>query len=495
MLKKIKESCEKFYNRNAFCIKENYYTYADFARKISDIKNLIERNNKNSNKIIGIITYDDIETYSSVFGVWFANCTFLPINPWNPKARNTEIIKQAGVNIILSSNHNITQIIDPESLTLLFTDELSDVTLNLELPELKDSDIIYILFTSGSTGIPKGVPVNRKNFNSFIDSFLVIGYQLDEHDKFLQIYDFSFDASLHCYVLPLCLGACVYTVPQEEIKYLYAYDLLKKHEITFAKMSPSTLSYLRPFFDKITLKKLRYSLLGGEPLYDDIAGEWASCLPNAKIQNVYGPTEATINCMYYDWNRKNSTKKTFNGIVSIGKPFGDTIAIVVDEELNILSKGETGELCVSGSQVITGYWNNPEKNIETFFVHRINNKKRIFYRTGDFVFVDNDGDYMYCGRIDHQVQIQGYRVELGEIEKHVSDYTTMRNIAIAKRNDIGNMDICLFVENYKGDTNNIYNYIKSKLPQYMLPYKIIIVHAFPCNISGKIDRNALLKMI
>jgi D-alanine--poly(phosphoribitol) ligase subunit 1 len=495
MLKKIQNACIKFKDENAFYINGEYFSYQVFAQQISNVRHLLELNQlKDSSKLIGVITFDEIYTYSSIIGVLFAGYGFVPINPANPIDRNESIINQSGIKIILTSTEyndlyklpNITQ------LKVINTSQLDNVDIDISIPDICEDEIAYLLFTSGSTGIPKGVPISRRNLHSFIDAFFALGYELSNKDRFLQMFDLTFDLSLMSYMTPLCIGACVYTVPFGEIKYTSIYSLLEDHNITIALMVPSILSYLRPYFDDIRLPDLKYSLFCGEALYNDITNEWSHCVPNALVQNVYGPTEATIFCLTYDWAKEMASEKSFNGIVCIGKPMNNMFSIIVDEQLKELPAGEKGELCLSGGQLTSGYWNNPEKNKDSFFKYTIKGVERTFYKTGDLCFIDLQGDFMFCGRVDHQVKIQGFRVELSEIEHHVRAFTELSQVAaIASADIIGNTQIILFLEKYKGNLKELNTYLKEKLPSYMIPAEIKCIDMMPLNSNGKIDRKAL----
>ncbi|MDD5571071.1 MAG: AMP-binding protein [Bacteroidales bacterium] len=495
-LEKIKNSCEKFPERNAFFINDKFYTYKEFSYLVSNIKDLIEKEETKKGNLIGIIINDDIYTYSSIFAILFSGNAYVPINPDNPIDRNINIIEQAGIKIILTSER-IPELENHKKLKTLKISDTSKIENKIQplvISDISDNESAYLLFTSGSTGIPKGVPITRKALDSFVDSFFLLDYKINQNDGFLQMFDLTFDLSIMSYVIPLCIGACVYPVPSNVIKYTGVYDIMETHEITFALMVPSILSFLRPYFNDIKLEKLRYSLFCGEALYDDIAGEWSECVPNALIQNVYGPTEATIFCLTYNWNKKYSEKKSFNGIVSIGKPMNNVSAIIVDENLKILPDGEKGELCLSGNQLTEGYWKDIEKNKESFF--KLNNKEKLFYRTGDICFIDEGGDFAYCGRLDNQIKVQGFRVELSEIEHHVRQITGLANVAaIPLVNKFGNTEIYLFVENYQDDANKIHEYLKLKIPQYMLPVDISSIPVFPLTSNGKINRKALLELI
>jgi non-ribosomal peptide synthetase component F len=350
------------------------------------------------------------------------------------------------------------------------------------------------MFTSGSTGKPKGVRISFANLNAFIRDFMAYpGYAFTPADRFLQIYDLSFDASVHCYAVPLTLGASVFTVPPDGIKYLEAYRLMRDFDLTFAKMPPSTLQYLKSYFDQIRLPLLRYCLLGGEAFPAALVEEWEKCIPNALIQNVYGPTEACINCTIYDWNAPGGSKKEHLGTGSIGKAFGSNRTLVVDTEGREATAGKEGELLVAGDQVSPGYWQRPDLDRKAFL--ELGPDGARYYRTGDLVVRDEEGDLLYLGRNDEQVQVRGYRVELGEIEMIAADFLKdSAVVAFGRQGEAGDMEILLAVESAQGKDleDSLKKHLSGHLPPYMLPASILVLPEFPRLVSGKTDRRALL---
>lgn len=446
-----------------------------------------------SEQYIGVITNDDLDTYSALLAILFSGKAFVPINPKNPAERNKSIIEQAGISIILNSNTNEDPIdFHHAHCEIVKTDDfaLSDKVIEvMEVPGERDA---YILFTSGSTGVPKGVPITRNSLFAFTEAFFALGYQVNEKDRFLQMFDLTFDLSIMSYFAPLCIGASILTVPAGEIKYSYVYRLLSAHKVTFALMVPSLLSYLRPFFREINLPDLKYSLFCGEALYEDLVRDWKVCVPNALIQNVYGPTEATIFCLVYDIPENLDECKSQNGIVCIGKPMINMGAVTIDDHKKINQNGEKGELCLYGAQVTNGYWKNEEKTREALFTDSLQGEQFTFYRTGDLCYLDEELDFMYLGRLDHQVKIQGFRVELSEIEHHVREFTNLSNVAaIAYKNKFGSDLIHLYIDPYAGDKEELKKQLASVLPQYMIPHKMTELDTFPLNVNGKIDRKEL----
>lgn len=487
-LNNILENLNKYKSNTAFYISDHNYTYLDLQQKITGIKIKLEKIGISKGDIVIIEIYNDIETYSSILALWTLGAAFVPLNPKHPKERNKRIRKQINTKYTISSNTK-TKAIHTKNL-------ISDSDIKISA-EINKNNLLYILFTSGSTGIPKGVQITHGNLSSFLSGTLYAGYNLSADDRFLQIYDLTFDASFAAWVLPLFIGASVYTVNPNKPKYLEAYKIMEKHKITFAKLTPAVLSYLSVYFSKINLPHLRYNTLGGEGLSLELAKLWSACIPNAEIHNVYGPTETTINTHIFKLNfQKDNSKKTYNGNLSIGKTHGKNIAIITDAKQNILPKGEKGELCISGEQISPGYFNDEAKNKKAFVKIHYKNKLIRFYCTGDSAYIDNNDDFIFCGRIDNQVQINGYRVELGEIEHIANKFGNALNYtAVTKKNKIGISEIYLFAEQLTANRKNLIHFLKQNLPQYMIPNKIINLENFPHTAGGKISINELKKIV
>ncbi|HRH66742.1 MAG TPA: AMP-binding protein [Bacteroidia bacterium] len=476
----------------AFCVAGTHYTYAEFGACVATIQQQIQSKGMEANSTIGILTYDDLQTYASVFAILFSGHTFVPINPLHPVSRNESILEQAEISVLLSSMlETDAMAFSSTSTMVLKTNMYADISAVPAFKEQEPERLAYILFTSGSTGVPKGVPLTINNLESFLRAFFELGFTIDSSDRFIQMFDMTFDLSIMSYMAPLCIGACVYTVPFDGIKYMQVYRLLEEHEITFALLVPSIITHLRPYFEEITLEKMKYSLFCGEALYEDVTMEWAKCIPNANLLNVYGPTEATIFCTTYPIKREGRNK-CLNGILCIGKAMNNMGAVIFNDAGNPAAAMEKGELCLQGKQVTPGYWKNEQKNKEAFF--RYDNIR--YYRTGDLCYADAEGDISYSGRIDFQVKIQGFRVELGEIEMHAREFLkTHAVVAIAKQNEATVWQIYLFVENYSKGTTELLQHLKETLPGYMLPAKIIGTGLFPLNSNGKTDRKALMQQV
>jgi D-alanine--poly(phosphoribitol) ligase subunit 1 len=495
-LERIAQNLLEKRERRAFYIGGTGYTYGELASAIAEIQSALKAE-KVGNGHVGVYLADDIHTYASILALWMSGRAFVPVNPLFPAARNRKIMEQLGLRWVLHSREMDPGVMIPgcRALHTGAIDLKSDRKPVLD-KYTRERDA-YVLFTSGSTGNPKGVRISFQNLYAFVRDFINYpAYSFTPEDRFLQIYDLSFDGSVPCYTVPLAIGASVHTVPPDGIKYLAAYKLIHEQRLTFVKMPPSTLSYLRPYFSSIRLPVVKYCLLGGEALPTLLAGEWEPCVPNALIQNVYGPTEATVNCLIYDWNGPGSQRKELNGIASIGKVFGTNRALVISENGALAKPGETGELLVAGDQVSPGYWKDEKLNEKAYVQLDMEGETLRFYRTGDVVTVDGDGDVMFIGRNDEQVQVRGYRVELGEIESLARAFLDGKNVmAIGRDQGMGEMKIFLAVESVEVDPLPLRGHLQEHLPSYMIPDRILCIPHFPRLVSGKLDRKALSEMI
>ena len=480
----------KFSDRNSFCINEKFYTYNDLVINISKIRDVLVTKIINSRQF-GLVVNDDIETYASILALWLEGVAYVPLHPLQPLERNKEIIDQAGIKLILDSSEQTRF----KEFKIIKTSYLKFEKINIQPKLVSDTSLAYILFTSGSTGKPKGVQITRRNIGAFMESFWKTGININETDRCLQCFDLTFDVSVQSYLVPLIKGACAYTVPHGEIKYSYVFGLLDEHKLTFGAMAPSMVRYLRPYFDEINISSMRYSILTAEASPVELVVEWSKCIPNAKIFNFYGPTEATIYCSYEEFSR-NDKNKHINGMFSIGKIMSGFSSIIIDKDYNILEPGIKGELCVSGNQITIGYWGNLQKNKYSFFNKEIDGKVQKFYKTGDLCYFDSEGDIMLIGRLDYQVKIQGHRIELGEIEYHSREILEgVDSIAVVDENTNGNSEIILFIEEELDKSKKVKEYLKEKIPSYMLPTNIVSVKPFPINSSGKVDRIKLKKYL
>lgn len=486
VLKPVLNSIEKFPERNAFCINKKFYTYRDFGQYIAKVREAIIKS-KYKNTKVGLVINDDIETYASIFALWLEGDCYVPLHPNWPIERCLDICDQVELDLVLDSSKQSRY----ENVQVIKTNELSySKDYFTPASKVSEDDLAYILFTSGSTGKPKGVQLSRYNLASFVDAFFDV-YEINEFDKCLQCFDLSFDLSIMSYLIPLLRGACVYTVPPDVIKYSFVGSLIEDEGLTVALMAPSTIRYLKPYFDEINCASIRYSLFCGEALPLDLTKEWARCASNATIDNVYGPTEDTIFCSIYRFSR-DGENKAYNGILSIGKPMKDCGMTIFDENLNECPAGVLGELCLAGNQLTIGYHKNEEKNKEAFFER----EGVRWYRTGDLCFMDEDGDFMYSGRLDHQAKIQGFRVEMGEIEYHACEFLGGTNVVcLAFDNKEGLTEIAMFIERGQFDTTDLLSYMKTKMPSYMIPTKVLFVPTFQINSNGKIDKKILKSLI
>ena len=497
MLNDIIRSLGKFPERNAFFIRDTYYTYGDLAAKVSDISAAIKAAGMTGPRgTIGVFMYEDFDAYASCIAALLNGYGYLPLNPLNPPEWNLDLLRQADVTLVLTCNREIAGSLssEPDLPLFCFTHELARVPVSLVFPERSPEDPAYLIFTSGSTGKPKGAPINNRNLNTFLDSVKNLGWDITENDRFLQMSSMTFDMSILTFIIPLYAGACIYTVPEEEIKYLYGYRLMEEQKITFLAVVPSTLSYLRPYFHDISLPAVRYSLVCGEAFPVALADEWQACVPNAKIINIYGPTEATVFTHTYLYN-KGTAGKSHNGIMALGELVKNMEALILDENGIETGIGVTGELCITGEQLTAGYLKNPERNKISFFRRETSKGEKTFYHTGDLIYKDDEGCYFYAGRTDHQVKIQGHRVELGEIEKHARDFADNKQAAaLAHKNRFGNFQIHLFLEHADLSQEQILDYLRARLPYYMIPSAVTILETMPMNQNGKTDRMALARL-
>lgn len=483
LIQKFYEGFRRYGGDIAFNYNGAGYDYNQFLDYINGSRILLEQcPDFTPRQPVGVLCGEQVYTYAAIFAVWFSGGTFVPINPSMPNAVNRELIKKLGIKIILSSGSHSD---DPDlkGVTVLHNKEIS---CNKEYPvyEWKGNDRLYILTTSGSTGVPKTVPVNLKNVEAFVEGFLDVFPELNASDNFLQTYDLTADASFTGYLIPFLLGATVYSVPKGGFKPFEIAKVMAMQPITWVQVTPSLLACLRPFFHSLNLGHIKHFHFGGEALPADLAEEWRNHIPYAELSNVYGPTETTITATVYKC-LPGEKIKSMNNVVSIGKGLKD-VAVTLHKEPG----QQFDELYIGGKQVMEGYLfaeDQPFKYMDKD-LHR-------YYPTGDFAGVDEEGYLYYFGRKDEQVKVNGYRVDLIEVENSVRSVLPdkSRIAATVAEAASGMQQLVVFIENFEGRGEDILRKLYAEMPDYKVPGKIIGVDQFPMSTAGKTDKQALVK--
>lgn len=359
-------------------------------------------------------------------------------------------------------------------------------------PSVSEDDIAYLLFTSGSTGRPKGVMVAHRNIARFLD-VVTERYGLSPADRFSHLFDVTFDLSLFDLFGAWSSGGCLCcpTGPQRMFPARYVAD----SALTVWFSVPSTALLMKETEALVpgSLPGLRLGLFCGEALTVPVAEAFAATAPNAVIENIYGPTELTLACTAFRWTPQ-SAQQAEGGIVPIGDPFPGMTALVVDEQLRPVGPGEGGELIMTGPQLALGYWNDEDKTRAAFVVPP--GQDETFYRTGDRVRrpKSDDEPLLFLGRLDSQIKLRGYRVELGEIEAVLREEAGL-DVAIAvgwpPTASGGAEGVVAFIDDADLDTNALLDRVAERLPRYMVPREVRVVERFPLNVNGKVDRKAL----
>ncbi len=445
----------RYPERTSLVIQEKEYSYAQLSKYVQCIYNHLLGGGVKDHRI-GIYVEDDLFSYAAILALSLYGASYVPLNKSLPAARLQKIIDAADLKIILKSEEVELSPLEFQSLEVVVVQEEA-----------------YVMFTSGSTGTPLGVPVLKRNVHALLQHYLnKEKYDFSEKDKFIQTYELSFDVSVFSLFVPLSIGASCYTVPNGGIKYLSILKILMQQEITVISAVPSFLAHIGRKIEELKLPSVRYSFFSGEALPSSHAKSWMKALPNAKVYNCYGPTETTIVCTGVLLNTLSAEEWNIDPL-PIGYAF---------ENMNY-QISEEAELCFSGVQVFEGYIDGEQ---DRFYLH--NNKR--FFKTGDLVEERENGLLVFKGRIDQQVKINGYRIELGEISKVLSTIANCRVFTY-----VVDSKIISVLESEKFNEIEIRKKLEVLLPNYMLPSQFTCLAIFPLNENGKLDREKIKKLI
>ena len=432
-----------------------------------------------------------VDVLVSFMGAAYSCNFYSPIDIEMPASRVNKILEVLNPALVITTAElkTVFEQYDYEGEYLIF-EETIDAPVDEQMVDAArskgiDTDLLYVLFTSGSTGVPKGVTINHRSVIDYID-WVTETFDIVEEDSFGNQAPFYFDNSILDIYSTIKSGATTYIIP----KNLFAQpvlllEYLKEKKINTIFWVPSALivvAKLKAFRNVDLSDTLQRVLFCGEVMPNKQLNIWRKFLPDVLYANLYGPTEITDACTYYIVDREFSDDEP----LPIGIPMANTDIIVLNDRNELVAGDEVGELCVRGTSLSMGYYNNPEKTKEAFVQNPLNPYvPEIIYRTGDLVKYNEYGEIVYLSRKDFQIKHLGHRIELGEIETAVS---SLEEIALCCcLYDEKHQKIVLFIEE-ELDKAYINEQISKLVPEYMLPNKVITLEKMPINANGKIDR-------
>lgn len=432
---------------------------------------------------LGVFIERSVLMYVALLAIPKAGAAFVPIDPSAPPERVQYICQDAGLDAVLTTSDRAITLNDlPVHVVAVdeLTEQIALAPHTRPMVQTQSDPLAYIIYTSGSTGRPKGVMIHHSSICNFVAVAAQI-YGMTAKDRIYQGMSISFDFSLEEIWVTYAAGATLVAGPTDGRKVGSGLaDFLDEHAVTFLHAVPTVLATI----DRV-LPGIHTLNLGGEACPQELVERWGG--PHRRILNTYGPTEATASCT---WAELVPGKP-----VTIGKPLPTYFAVILDENLQPVTHGQVGELCIGGVGVAAGYINRPELTAQKFI--DLPTGQRI-YRTGDLARVNPDGEVDYLGRADSEIKIRGHRVDLGEIESVLQEEPTVQAAVvnlINKDNNGGQLAAYLLPTSQAviadEDRAALHAMLRQKMPPYMVPDFIDVIDTIPLLPSGKVDRKAL----
>lgn len=479
---------------------KNSLSYKQLNEQSDAIGSFIALNSA-ARKPIAILAEKSCAVVAAFLGAAKAGCYYVPLDPKHPAARLNTVLETLKPAIILTdaagerAKKNLLW--DNAVLCITLEEALqSDIApklLNERRKKALDIDPLYAIFTSGSTGKPKGVLVNHRSVIDFIEEFADT-FHFDESDVFGNQAPFDFDVSVKDIYTGLRCGARVELLEKSLFSFpVRLIDRLQERQVTTLVWAVSALVIVSTV-DALAEQKpsfLRSFLFSGEAMPIKHLQYWREKYPQARFVNLYGPTEITCNCTYYEVAPTDTFAE--DRALPIGSAFANERVFLLNSDDNeIINAGEQGELCVSGTCVTMGYLNDPERTAAAFCPNPLNPSwSEIIYRTGDLAYYGEDGLLYFCGRKDFQIKHMGHRIELQEIEMHIHAVTGVDRCCCVFFKDAEKI-----VAFYEGSASSkeIIGELRKVVPAFMIPQVFEQLDHLPITANGKIDRTALAQM-
>ncbi len=491
----FEKTCEKHKTKTAIICEKEKITYEDLLNKSKTIGSCLKED-VTITKPVMVFMDKGIDTIASFLGVLYAGGCYSLINPEFPKERILQIKKALNTNVVLTNSElyelacsifKKCTIIDVQKIKTSIDEEFINSIKERKI----DLDPVYINFTSGSTGVPKGVVVSNRSIIDFINEFTNL-FNITDKDIIANQAPFDFDVSVKDIYPAFKMGATLLIVPKKYFSNpAMLLDYLCEHNATTMTWAVSALCLITTFhgLDYKVPTSVKKIIFSGEVMPLKHLKQWMEHLPNTTFVNVYGPTEITCNCTYHIIDRK----RKYEDKIPIGIPFPNERVVLLDENnKEITEPNKSGEICVIGTALGLGYFNNKEQTDKAFQRNpNQNNYIEYMYRTGDLGFLNEKGEFMFNGRKDFQIKYLGHRIELEEIDKAIMDCEEVVRSCVLFDEEKSKLYGFYIGNISKADLSQK---LSKNLPVYMIPTKLIQMDEFPLTKNGKIDRKKLFEL-
>ena len=492
ILEYLEKTVKEVPDKTAYTDGKHGLTFAEVFRYSRAIGSYLSREGFYREPVV-IYMKKSPEAVAAFYGAVYGRCFYVPFDEEMPEYRVSLILETLKPRLMIYDAYTEKKLIKIgfSGRTLRFEDAVKTEIRDEKLAEIReasmDTDPIYIVFTSGSTGVPKGVAACHRSVLDYVENLSkVLGF--NRETVFGNQSPLYFDACLKELYPTMMFGATTYLVPKSLFMFpVKLVEYLNENHINTVCWVVSALTMISSMgtFDKVVPKYLHTVAFGSEVFPIKQFNLWRHALPEAQFTNLYGPTECTGMSCYYRVNREFGP----DDVIPIGRPFKNTEILLLNDEDQPAGEGETGEICIRGTCVTLGYYRNPEKTKEVFVQNPLNDcYPELIYRTGDIGRYNEFGELVFVSRKDHQIKHMGHRIELGEIEAHVNQMAGIRMSCCVY--DKEREKIVLF---YVGDAEgkDIIKALKEKLPRYMIPNLVEKIEEMPFTANGKLNRMEL----
>lgn len=490
----FEEQAEKTPDSIALVFKDRSMTYRELNSKANQLARYLRKEGVGKNTIVGFMVERSFEMIIGIMAILKAGGAYLPIDPDYPEHRVNYLLNSSKTALLLTLSKTANKLSHVASKVIAIDEVIKDCTFptdNLNI-EYDPEQLMYVLYTSGSTGNPKGAMIKSHAFVNLLNWFTT-EFDINEDSRVLLIAPISFDLAQKNLYSSLIKGGRLYLFSPGIFDYNIMSEVIEKGGIDTVNCSPSAFYPLIDFNESSEyrrLKPLKKVFLGGEAINLSKMLPWVkSSNYNGEIMNTYGPTECTDISSFY---RVDNSRLEEYTTVPVGRPINNFKIYIADRNLNPVPVGIAGELCVGGIGLAYGYYNEPELTSEKFVSLPAVPGERI-YRTGDLARWMPDGNIEFMGRVDHQVKVRGFRIELGEIEAGLLLHEEVKEAVVIDRLDSrGNKYLCAYIvakDNF--NVQNLRGYLSTILPDYMVPSYFTKMEKLPLTPNGKINRKAL----